>query len=131
MIHSYPETMRLLLINRLWYSYKGYLLISPIKIIYIGLFTAYIYATTTKLFFPPSRFKEHNQLNLGRNVAKQCTEQGICNRKYINDDPFRPSPSKRFQTCKKYFLLYSIRICLFGLPRVCAISLPTWPHAGR
>lgn len=41
----------LILVNGLWYSSKGYLLISPIKIIYLGLFVAYIYTLLQQTYF--------------------------------------------------------------------------------
>lgn len=45
----------LILVNRLWNSFKGHQLISPIKIIYLGLFAAYIYILLQQTYFsrPP------------------------------------------------------------------------------
>jgi glycopeptide antibiotics resistance protein len=41
----------LILINRLWYQFRRYLIISPIKVICLGLFAAYIYTLLQQTYF--------------------------------------------------------------------------------
>lgn len=41
----------LILINRLWYQFRRYLLISPIKVICLGLFAAYMYTLLQQTYF--------------------------------------------------------------------------------
>lgn len=45
----------LILANGLWYQLRGHMLITPIKIIYMGLFTAYMYTMLQQTYFsrPP------------------------------------------------------------------------------
>lgn len=45
----------LVLINTLWYKFRGYLLISPIKVIYLGVFFAYMFMLLQQTYFsrPP------------------------------------------------------------------------------
>lgn len=45
----------LILVNRLWNFFKGHQLMSPIKILYLGLFAAYIYTLLQQTYFsrPP------------------------------------------------------------------------------
>jgi len=56
----------LILINRLWYQFRRCLLISPIKIFFLGLYVAYMYTLLQQAYFSrPSGSRKTVSLILG------------------------------------------------------------------